>query len=149
MGGIEHRHSGVLKELARLDERRDAPLIAEPLPGDGRKIHQLVSDLLAEIFMVGQFPFDVIPIGQFAPIAYAVDQYDFLEPLIHHRILDQAHERRKSGTRAQKVQALAMLYARIIGFPSTCKPSMMKCPFSKRSPRSRVVVKLKTVSFQW
>src|SRR5882762_10924774 len=103
MGWIAPPHSGVLKELARLDERRDSPLVAEALPGDGRKIHQLVPHLLAEIFMMGQFPFDEVPIGQFAPVAYAVDQYDLLETLVHRRILDQAHERRKSGSRAQQV----------------------------------------------
>src|ERR1700688_4912718 len=95
MGGIERRHSGVLKELAGLDERGDAPLISEALPGDGWKIHQLVSDLFAEIFMVGQFPLDEIPIGQLAPITHAMDQYDLLESLIHRGILDQAHERRE------------------------------------------------------
>jgi hypothetical protein len=42
-----------------------------------------------------------------------------------------------------------MLYARISGLPSMRSPSMMKCPFSKRRLRSRVVVKLNTVSFQW
>src|ERR1700680_1604227 len=79
MGGIQRRHSGVPKELARLDELRDAPLIAESLPSDGWKIHQLVSDLFAEIFVVRQFPLDEIPIGKFAPITHAMDENDFLE----------------------------------------------------------------------
>src|SRR6266404_3347911 len=93
MGGIERRHSGVLEQLARLDELGDAPLIAEPLPGDGRKVNQLVSDQLAEIFMVRQFPLDEIPIRELASISHAVDQNDFLEALVRRRILDQAHER--------------------------------------------------------
>ena len=44
--------------------------------------------------------------------------------------------------------ALAMLYARMSGLPSTTSPTITKWPLSKRNAGSRVVVKLKSVAFQ-
>ena len=45
--------------------------------------------------------------------------------------------------------ALAMLYARSNGRPSTSSPIITNGPLSNRKPAPRVVVKLNSVSFQW
>src|SRR3984957_4161356 len=92
LGRIQGRHVNVFEKLAGLYQCGNAALIAKALARHAREVNQLFAHQIAEIFVVRQLPLDVVAIGQFAAVAYAVNQNDFLEALINLRILDEAHE---------------------------------------------------------
>ncbi len=107
--GIDLGNADVLAELAAFHELGNAALVAERLARDGRVIDQLFAHHVAEEFVVRQFAFDEVGVGQFADPAHAVHQDDLVEAFVDVRVLDDAHEGRQAGAGAEQEQVLAGL----------------------------------------
>ena len=85
----------------------DPTLILKGLARDGRVIDQFVLYQIGEVFVLREFFGNEVAVGQFIHCAHPVNQNNFVEALVTFRILNQADERRETGTRGQQIEVLA------------------------------------------
>jgi hypothetical protein len=106
---IQRRKVEILRQLARLNERCQASIVGVGLASDCRIVMQFRAHQVAKELVSAQLLDQMLHNCTLANPADAVNENDVFEPIVDFRVLDDAHERRSTGARAQQVEPLAWL----------------------------------------
>lgn len=106
---VQRRKAEVLEEFARLNESRQTAVVRMRLARDRRVVMQFLADQITEEFVLTQILDQMFDDRTLAYPADTMDEDNVFEPFIDFRVLNDAHERRGTRTRAQQIEPLAGL----------------------------------------